>query len=160
MSLRTDLAHAATGLAQADPLAGKLKSFDDAVDAIRKRIVATTEGGAITGEERLREHTDQLYGAVLSWEGKPTTYQQENIGALEAEFEGIHHNFAALTAKTLPDLNKQLGNGKRGAIKVKPIDENEDEDAEQGSSNPPAGRFDPDQSIDRQSLPVNFRLLR
>jgi hypothetical protein len=35
------------------------------------RSSPTTEGGAITGEERLREHTDQLYGAILSYEGKP-----------------------------------------------------------------------------------------
>ena len=33
---------------------------------MRKRIVATKEGGAITGEERLREHTDTLYGAIMS----------------------------------------------------------------------------------------------
>lgn len=36
---------------------------------MRKRIVATTEGGAIAGEERLREPTNPLYGAILSYEG-------------------------------------------------------------------------------------------
>ena len=46
-----------------------IMDFDAKVDAVRKQIVATTEGGAITGEERLREHTDQLYGAILSYEG-------------------------------------------------------------------------------------------
>src|SRR4030095_1290449 len=39
-----------------------LESYDEKLDALRKKIVATKEGGAITGEERLREHTDQLYG--------------------------------------------------------------------------------------------------
>ena len=34
-----------------------------------KKIVATKEGGAITGEERIREHLDLLYGAVNGWEG-------------------------------------------------------------------------------------------
>jgi hypothetical protein len=147
-------------LPQADPLAAKLKSVDDEVDAVRKQIVATTEGGAITGEERLREHTDQLYGSILTWEGKPTTYQEDNIVALEAEFERIHAAFDSLTAKTLPDLNTQLGAAKRGAIQVKPIDENEDEDADEASANPQAGR-DPDQLMDHgESLPVNFKLLR
>jgi photosystem II stability/assembly factor-like uncharacterized protein len=160
MSLRADLAHAGAGLPGTDPLSGELKSFDARVDVVRKQIVATTEGGAITGEERLREHTDQLYGAVLSWEGKPTAYQQDNIAALEAEFERIHHDFDALTAKTLPDLNKQLGAGERGTIMVKPIDENQDEDADEGPSNPQAGRSDPDQRVDRQALPLDFRLLR
>jgi hypothetical protein len=158
--LRADLAHAAAGLPPADPLASKLKNLDDEVDAVRKRIVATTEGGAITGEERLREHTDQLYGALLSWEGKPTAYQQQNILALEAEFARIHRDFAALIAKQLPDLNQRLGGAKRGAIHVKAIDENEDEDADAGSANPRTGRTDPDQAIDRRALPVDFKLLR
>ena len=47
-----------------------------------QKIVATTEGGAITGEERLREHTDQLYGAIFSYEGKPGDYQIAYIDAL------------------------------------------------------------------------------
>jgi photosystem II stability/assembly factor-like uncharacterized protein len=157
--LRADLARAQTGLPPADSLAGKLRSFDDEVDAVRKQIVATTEGGAITGEERLREHTDQLYGAILTWEGKPTAYQQDNIVALETEFERIHGAFDSLTAKTLPGLNSQLGAAKRAVIQVKPIDENEDEDAEEAASNPKAGR-DPDQLMNRQALPVNFKLLR
>ena len=50
---------------------------------MRKKIVATTEGGAITGEERLREHTDQLYGAILSYEGKPGAYQMAYIDTLK-----------------------------------------------------------------------------
>ena len=36
----------------------------DKLDAIKKKIVATKEGGAITGEERIREHLDTLYGAL------------------------------------------------------------------------------------------------
>ena len=47
----------------APPLAARL-------DELKKKIVATKEGGAITGEERLREHADALYGAILSWEGQ------------------------------------------------------------------------------------------
>ena len=44
----------------------------DKADVIRKKIVATKEGGAITGEERLREFMDDLYGGILTYEGKPT----------------------------------------------------------------------------------------
>ena len=54
---------------------------------MRKKIVATTEGGAITGEERLREHTDQLYGAILSYEGKPAAYQITYIDTLKRELD-------------------------------------------------------------------------
>jgi len=158
--LRAELAHAGAVLPPSDSLGGKLQNFDEAVDAVRKRIVATTEGGAITGEERLREHTDQLYGAVLSWEGKPTTYQQDNIVALEAEFERIHHDFDALTAKNLPDLNRDLGVAGQQPIQVKPIDEDLDEDADEGAVNPRATRADPDESMDLKALLTNFKLMR
>src|SRR5207253_6627719 len=43
----------------------RLQELAGKVEAMRKKIVATTEGGAITGEERIREKTTQLYGAVL-----------------------------------------------------------------------------------------------
>src|SRR6185503_5834293 len=54
-------------------------------DAMRKEIVATTEGGAITGEERLREHTDEIYGEINSVESRPTSYQLARIDALDRE---------------------------------------------------------------------------
>jgi len=78
------------------------------VDAVRKQIVATTEGGAITGEERLREHTDQLYGAILSYEGKPADYQIANIDALRRELDDVTKQFQQLTTKDLPTLNDTL----------------------------------------------------
>jgi len=158
--LRAELAQDEVGPSKDDSLLAKLKNLDDEVDVVRKRIVATTEGGAITGEERLREHTDQLYGAILSWEGKPTTYQQDNVLALEAEFERIRADFDALTAKKLPDLNKELVAAKRGAIQVKPIDEDKDEDADEASANPRGGRADPDLGMDPQAFPSDFKLLR
>ena len=51
--------------------ASNSKRPGDKADAMRKKIVATKEGGAITGEQRLREFTDDLYGAIMSYEGKP-----------------------------------------------------------------------------------------
>ncbi len=106
--LRTQVAEADKGRPDKDPLHKKLTDFDGKLDELRKRIVATKEGGAITGEERLREHTDQLYGAILSWEGPPSAYQIENIGGLRAELSDIDAAFAALTARELPGLNKSL----------------------------------------------------
>jgi hypothetical protein len=52
-------------------LGKKLQELAGKVEAMRKKIVATTEGGAITGEERIREKTTQLYGAILNYEGRP-----------------------------------------------------------------------------------------
>src|SRR5437899_3043890 len=63
--LRAGLAKSAAALAEGDALRKSITNFDGKIDNVRKKIVATKEGGAVTGEERLREHTDQLYGAIL-----------------------------------------------------------------------------------------------
>ena len=140
------------------PLSRSVAQFDEKVDAVRKRIVATTEGGAITGEERLREHTDQLYGALLTNEGKPSVYQQDNIIALEAELARIQHDLETLTAQNLPSLNRQLSGAGVGPIKVKSESE-ADENDNGDSANPHAGKSDSDALVERQRIPVNFRPL-
>src|SRR5262249_55455948 len=58
-----------------DELGARLKGVMDKLAGARTKIVATKEGGHITGEERIREHLDILYGALMAWEGRPTAYQ-------------------------------------------------------------------------------------
>ena len=106
--LRGELAKSGATLQKGDPLLKNVSDFDGKVDAVRKRIVATTEGGAITGEERLREHTDQLYGALLSYEGKPGDYEISYIDALRRELDDVTKEFEQLLAKELPALNDLL----------------------------------------------------
>src|SRR5438270_14032401 len=106
--LRAQLAQTGKGSTEKDPLHTKHADFDGKLDELRRRIVATKEGGAITGEERLREHTDQLYGALLSWEGPPSAYQIDYIAAMRAELSDIDAGFGALTARELPALNSLL----------------------------------------------------
>lgn len=108
VALRASLAKTGGALPEGDALRKTVTDFDAKVDAVRKQIVATTEGGAITGEERLREHTDQLYGAILSYEGKPGGYQIANIDALRKELDDVMKEFEQLIAKDLPALNDVL----------------------------------------------------
>jgi photosystem II stability/assembly factor-like uncharacterized protein len=68
----------------------------DKLESCRKRIVATKEGGAITGEERLREHADALYGALLGWEGKPAKTLLERTGVLKRELADVQAEVEAL----------------------------------------------------------------
>jgi len=77
-------------------------------DALRKEIVATTEGGAITGEERLREHTDQIYGAITGVEDRPTAYQLARIDALDHELKDVEGQWAALQAGDVAAFNAKL----------------------------------------------------
>jgi hypothetical protein len=77
-------------------------------DEIRKEIVATKEGGAITGEERLREHTDDVYGAIGSVEDRPTAYQLARIDALDRELKDVEARWAAFQAADVAALNAKL----------------------------------------------------
>ena len=79
--------------------AGKDARKLERLDEVRKKIVATKEGGAITGEERLREHADTLYGAILSWEGRPARYQVERIETLERELADVEKEIDALAGR-------------------------------------------------------------
>jgi hypothetical protein len=77
-------------------------------DALRKQIVATTEGGAITGEERLREHTDEIYGMITSVEDRPTNYQIARIEALDRELKDVEGEWTAFQSGALAAFNAKL----------------------------------------------------
>jgi photosystem II stability/assembly factor-like uncharacterized protein len=72
--------------------------------AIKKQVVATKEGGAITGEERLREHMDTVYGAITFTEERPTPYHLARVDALERELKEVEDAFAKLTAQQVAGL--------------------------------------------------------
>ena len=120
LMLRAELAKSAQENATDEELKKKVEALDGKVDAVRRMIVATTEGGAITGEERLRELTDQLYGAILTFEGKPGDYHIANIAALESELKHIESVFAKLVSSDLPALNKTLQSAGKGIIAAPP----------------------------------------
>ncbi len=157
LALRGNLAKASAS--QAEPARRQITDFDGKVDAVRKQIVATTEGGAITGEERLREHTDQIYGAILSFEGKPAEYQIANIDALRRELSDATTDFEQLNTKGLADLNEALkakGAAPVGAAPAK-VAVN---DAPLGSASSDFARSgDPDRAVAQVVLPRSFRLL-
>jgi hypothetical protein len=154
-ALREQVATASKGRPAGDAVAHQLASFDGKLDALRKRIVATSEGGAITGEERLREHTDQLYGAILSWEGAPSAYQLQNIAGLQSELGEIDAELARLTQKELPALNQTLKARGVEPLAVPSATARDDEEFTGGGRL--ADRFDPDKPH-AAVLPRNLRL--
>src|SRR6266446_4518597 len=74
-----------------------------------------------SGEERLREHTDQLYGAILSYEGKPGDYQIRYIDTLKRELADVTKEFEQLLASELPALNESLKTKGQQPIPVPPV---------------------------------------
>jgi hypothetical protein len=89
------------------------------VDSLRKKIVATKEGGAITGEERLREYLMGLYGSVNGYEGRPTQMQLDRTVAIAHEMADVQKSYDAWTAKNLPAINSALTAKKLDAIVMK-----------------------------------------
>jgi len=85
-----------------------LDKLSGQADSLRKEIVATKEGGAITGEERLREHLDEVYGALISYEGRPGDYQEARVAALERELNEVEARAKTLVGTDLPRLNEAL----------------------------------------------------
>jgi photosystem II stability/assembly factor-like uncharacterized protein len=100
-----------------DALAAKVRSASASVDEIRKRVVATKEGGMITGEERLREFLVDLYGSVNGYDGRPSQAQVERADALSRELGDVVRDFDAWTAKELPAINAALVKKKLEPVK-------------------------------------------
>jgi hypothetical protein len=107
-SVRTALDDRAGKLPAADALAKRLRSASSDVDAMRRKIVATKEGGMITGEERLRENLTDLYGNVNFFEGRPSQTEVERTDALSKELSDVVQSFDSWTTKELPGINSAL----------------------------------------------------
>jgi hypothetical protein len=118
-SVRQGLAQSAAQLPAGDPLQKRLASLADQTDQMRKKIVATKEGGAITGEERIREKTTGLYAAIVYYEGRPGDYQVARIDSLKHDLDDVVKEFDAFAAKDLTEANASLA--KKKLPPVQPI---------------------------------------
>jgi hypothetical protein len=121
LSDRIDVARAGSVARKAqlpagDALGGKIDQLVQKLDDTKKKIVATKEGGAITGEERIREHLSQVYGALLGWEGRPARYQLERIDALTKELGDVKSDFDALVAGDVKAIDAELRSKSLDAI--------------------------------------------
>ncbi len=108
VAARTGAETKSSGLPESDPLRARLTAVADKADLLRKKIVATKEGGAITGEERLREFMDDLYGGILSYEGKPTATLMARTDALRRELGDVQAEFEAFKKTDVGPVNAEL----------------------------------------------------
>jgi photosystem II stability/assembly factor-like uncharacterized protein len=104
-------------LPEKDPLRARLTKLHDDMDQLRGKIVATKEGGAVTGEERIRELLGNVYGSVVGYDGRPTKDQIDRTQALGHELEDVLTAFQDETKKELPTLNAALTKKKLEPIK-------------------------------------------
>jgi hypothetical protein len=115
-----------------DALAKRLRDASMKVDDIRRKIVATKEGGMITGEERLREYLSNLYGDVTFYEGRPSATQVARADALAKELSDVVAEFDAWSAKELAGINSALE--KKKLAKIEPLTRSQWESASAGGS--------------------------
>ena len=101
-----------------DPLRKQCVDQAAKVDEIRKKIVATKEGGAVTGEERIREKTASVYGAVVFDEGRPPDYYVARIDSLAHERKDVVDEFEAWAGKDLKATNTSLAAKKLETIQL------------------------------------------
>jgi hypothetical protein len=116
LGAKPELDARAAKLAAEDPLRKRLQDASAQVDVLRKKIVATKEGGAITGEERLRENLADLYGNVNFYEGRPSQTQIERADAIARELANVVKSFDDWLAKEMPSLNSDLAKAKLESI--------------------------------------------
>jgi hypothetical protein len=134
MGVRDEAASRAAKLKENDPLHARLQQLSLHADALRSKIVATKEGGMITGEERIRELLGSLYGRVNGYEGRPSDSQVARTAALGHELEDVIVDFRKLTDKELPAINASLRKKKLEPISVLSEADWEKQSQEEGSA--------------------------
>src|SRR5258708_34851697 len=80
--VRQALEDRAGRLPASDAVAKRLRAAWAAVDVMRKKIVATKEGGMITGEEPRRENITGLYGRRILDLCRPGRHREERGGPI------------------------------------------------------------------------------
>ena len=85
-----------------------LRELSQKMDGIRKELIATKEGLAITGEEKIRERLSELYGSVLGYEGRPSDSHLDKMKALEHDISIQKNAVELIWKKELLKVNELL----------------------------------------------------
>jgi photosystem II stability/assembly factor-like uncharacterized protein len=104
-----------------DRVRAMAERFSTSLDGVRGELTSVKEaGGAITGEEKLREKIGDLYGNVNSFDGLPTKSQLTRRIVLDQDFRVSAKKFEEILEKQLPALNEALKGKKLDPIVPKP----------------------------------------
>ena len=117
VTVRDSAQAVAKRLGKGDALRAKLDALAANIEAWRGTMVATRDGGRLTGEEQLRERLGDLYGKVNGYDGKPTASQAQLTGVLETQLVAGQAAIDGLLAKQLPGVNAALAAKKLPVLK-------------------------------------------
>ncbi|MBX7241114.1 MAG: glycosyl hydrolase [Bacteroidia bacterium] len=82
-----------------------IQAFHDSLESVRKTLVATKEGTAITGEEQIREKLSSLFAQVSFWDGRPTDSHYDRAKALAADILKAKQKVEKLSGENLGKIN-------------------------------------------------------
>ena len=108
LGAREALQKRAEGLPQNDKLRKQLDGLATELTKFHATLVATGEGGWLSGEEQLREKVGYLYGGVNGYEGRPTKSQLDQMGVLGARLDKAAARLDAIAKNELAAANKAL----------------------------------------------------
>jgi hypothetical protein len=87
----------------------RLREYSEELDDFRTSLVATSEAGWVSGEEKLREDLGNLFGSVNSYDGRPTDSELQRLVVLRGRLDDAVARYTELTGpQRLDPLNRQL----------------------------------------------------
>jgi len=99
--------------------ARRLTQYADTLDAFRASVVATSSGGRLSGEEKLREELGALFGSVNGYAGRPTESELARLETLRGRLDDAVRRFGTLTdERQLTPLNRSLESAGRAPLRV------------------------------------------
>ena len=101
-------AHSLADSTKNGSLKKSLERYAASMESIRKELVATKTGLAITGEEQLREKLSELYSGVVSYMGRPSDSQLDKLTTVKKEIDKQQAFADKIWIGELNSINAQL----------------------------------------------------
>ncbi|MBW8873501.1 MAG: glycosyl hydrolase [Acidobacteria bacterium] len=123
-------------LPKGDKLRQQLGSLGETLEGFRATLVATSEGGWLSGEEQLREKMAKVYGSVNGYDGRPTKSQLDQAKVLSDQLDKAGARLEALQHGEVATVNRELEKRKLEPLKAKSREEWEKEDGKRATALP------------------------
>ncbi|HVT61196.1 MAG TPA: glycosyl hydrolase [Thermoanaerobaculia bacterium] len=104
------------GLPKGDRLRQRLDRLTAALDKLHQSLVATSEGGWLSGEEELREELATLYGTINGYEGRPSRSQLDEVKVMQGRLDHAADQLAAIEKGEMAEVNRALQASKLAPI--------------------------------------------
>lgn len=91
-----------------NPLSKAAKALNNELDALREKLVVTKGDNYVgAAEPKIREKLGDIYSAIASYYGAPSSSQMENVQLLKTLFEEAKANLDKLKKGTLKSVEKE-----------------------------------------------------